>query len=213
MSGTFDVKSLPLYRQIALFGGALLFISLFLPWWRVSITGGPSGSESGWNGLGTLAGLLVILLIAWEVLRVLGQAAQVKFNQDLITAALAGLIALFGVIQFIRALTYGGGIPSGFGVSAGPGFGAYLILVFSLALGYAAYLAFQAAGGPAALKEAQSQVQGNKADTPEPAAAPVSEPRADVAPPAAETAPPAPPAEDVDASGTDEERPPGTPAS
>lgn len=200
MSGTFDVKSLPLYRQLALFGGGLLFISLFFPWWSLS-----GVSFSGWNGLGTLAGILVILLIAWEVLRVLGQASQIQVKHDLVTAALAGLVALFGLIQFIRALTYG----SGFG---GPGFGAFLILIFSIALGYAAFLAFQAAGGTISLpSEGQAPAADPQAGA-APPAAPPSAPSAPPAPPPAEAAPPAPaPApESADAPG-DDERPSSPP--
>lgn len=159
MANTFDVKSLPLHRQIALGGSLLFFVVLFFPWVTVSAGGITAGSESGWNGIGTLAGLLAILLIAWEVLRTLGQLSQVNINHDLITAALGGLVALFGLIQFLRALTYHSSYTS-------PGFGAFLILVLSLGIGYGAFMAFKAAGGQAALKEAQSSLQSDSDDSP-----------------------------------------------
>ncbi|NED98753.1 hypothetical protein [Phytoactinopolyspora halotolerans] len=169
-SNGFDIKSVPLYRQIALIGGAVLVISLFFPWWRVSVDagsfGGGSASESGWNGIGVLIGILALLLIVWELLRVFGAAAQINFNHDVITAGLAALTALFGVIQFIRSLTYGGGAPPG--VSTGPHFGAFLILICSGLLGFAAFLAFQGAGGPDALKQHQANVNRPQAPQPYP---------------------------------------------
>ncbi|NDL58008.1 hypothetical protein [Phytoactinopolyspora mesophila] len=180
VSNSFDIKSLPLYRQIALIGGFLLFISLFFPWVRASADmggglGSVSGSASGWDGIGTLVGLLAIVLVAWEVIRVLGVSNQVKINPDILTAAIAALVALFGVIQFIRALSQSAPMP---GISVGPHVGAFLILIFSIGLGYAAFLAFQAAGGSAALQDL-NKAQAASADA---APAPTDN---DVPPPAA----------------------------
>ncbi|AYY11404.1 hypothetical protein EF847_00380 [Actinobacteria bacterium YIM 96077] len=170
MSSNFDVRALPLYRQIALFGGTLLFIALFFPWVRASTDlgglGDVSASANGWNGIGVLVGVLVLLLVTWEALRIFGIAEQVKVKHDLVTAGLAGLTVLFGLIQFIRSLTYG---PSGLqvsGISFGPHIGAFLIIILSVGLGYAAFMAFQAAGGSEALKEAQSQLKGDESRNP-----------------------------------------------
>lgn len=156
MSSTFDMKSLPLHRLVTLVAGVLLFIALFFPWVNVSADmgefGSISGSTNGWNGIGTFVGVLAILLIAWEVARLLGAVGQLKVSPDLVTAGLAGLVALFGLVQFIRALTYGPIEAELAGVSIGPHVGAFLVLLFSLGLGYAAFLAFQAAGGQETLK-------------------------------------------------------------
>lgn len=157
MADTFDVKSLPLHRQITLGGGLLFFVVLFFPWVSYDVEGLVSGSASGWNGIGTVAGLLVILLVIWEVLRVFGQVSQITVKHDLVTAGLAGLVALFGLIQFLRSLTYNSEF-------AGPGFGAFLILIFSVGLGYAAFLAFKAGDGQAALKAAQEKRQADSGD-------------------------------------------------
>jgi hypothetical protein len=195
VSNSFDIKSLPLYRQIALLGGFLLFISLFFPWVRRSAdlggAGSVSGSASGWDGIGTLVGLLVIVLVAWEVIRLLGVNNQVKINPDLLTAAIAALVALFGVIQFIRSLTQSAPMP---GLSVGPHVGAFLILIFSIGLGYAAFLAFQAAGGSAAIQDLS---KGQEATADAPPAPPVSDappPPAAAEDPNAEGDRPAPPA-------------------
>lgn len=165
MSSSFDVKSLPLHRQIALGGGLLLFIVLFFPWVTYGVEGF-GGSVSGWNGIGGFAGFFVIVLVAWEVLRVLGQVSQITINHDLITAGLGGLVALFGLIQFLRSLGYDSAFTS-------PGFGAFLILLISIGLGYGAFLAFNAAGGQSAIKDAQSKLQsedGQSAESDAPAA-------------------------------------------
>ncbi|WP_166346607.1 hypothetical protein [Phytoactinopolyspora limicola] len=195
MSNSFDIKSLPLARQIALLGGLLLFISLFFPWVRASADmggfGSVSGSASGWDGIGTLVGILVILLVAWEAARLLGVTSQVKINADLVTAGLAALTALFGLIQFIRSLTQSPGIP---GVSVGPHIGAFLILILSAALGYAAFLSYQSAGGSAALQNLKTQTAE-------------AGPAAPPAPPAGGQAPPPPAA--PEAPHGEDDRPAG----
>lgn len=142
-----DAKSLPRHRQLAAGAGLLLFICLFFPWVTVSF-GGFSASDSGWNGIGTIAGIFAIALIAWEALRLLGQDPKLGVSPDLVTAGLAGLTALFSLIQFIRSLTQ----PD----PAGPGFGAFLILICAAGLGYAAWLSFQAAGGAEAINAAKN---------------------------------------------------------
>lgn len=137
-----NVTSLPLHRKLALAVGVVLFVGLLLPWVTVSF-GGVSISSNGWQGIGTAVGIFTIGLVAWEVVRLFDQVPDFGVKHDLVTAALAALTTVFGLIQFIRSLTQ----PS----PAGPGFGAFVILLCAGALGYTAYLAFQQAGGVGAL--------------------------------------------------------------
>jgi hypothetical protein len=127
----------------ALIGGGVLFIALFLPW--NSVGGGsfagvdiPGLSINGWNGMGMLAGILVIALLIWEGLNAGGALANVQAPKAQIGAGLAAGAALFAIIRFFQALS---------GVS----FGAFLGLLAALGLAYAAWLRFQegSSAGPA----------------------------------------------------------------
>ncbi|PSK92419.1 hypothetical protein CLV30_13235 [Haloactinopolyspora alba] len=147
-----NVNSLPLHRKLAAAVGVVLFVGLFLPWVSVSLAG-IDVSSNGWQGIGSAVGILTVGLVAWEVARLLSRAPDFGVDHDLVTAALAALTGFFGLIQFIRSLTQ----PS----PAGPGFGAFVILFCSLALGYAAFLAFRQAGGARAITHSDD-------DAPEP---------------------------------------------
>ena len=200
MSPSFDPRSLPLYRQLALGGSLVLFIVLFLPW--VSISGpdefhefmdsvGESTSTNGWDGVGVLAGVLAILLLGWEAVRLAGKAPEFGVKHDLVTAGLAGLTALFGLIQVIRAATSDAGIEGlgllGGDISVGPGFGTWLGLLCVIVLAAAAVLAFRAGGGEDVLRQAQSQLRGDASAQPA-----SSSPAGDTAAPAAPAAAGAP---------------------
>ncbi len=157
MANIEDARSLPWHRRIAPIASVLLFICLFLPWVTVSL-GSFSVSTNGWQGIGTVVGIGAIGLVVWEVVRFIDQAPSMPVSHDFVTAGIAGLTALFGLIQFIRSLVQ----PS----PAGPGIGTFFILAASIAIGYAAYLAFQHGGGVVALKESR----GDTAPPPPPPA-------------------------------------------
>ena len=159
MSVGSDLSALPLGRKLALIGGLGFFIVLFFPW--VGVDAGDladlvdveSVTDNGWDGVGVLAGVFAIALVAWELIRLFGRAPKLSVSADYITAGLAVLTALFGLIQFFRALTYDANIPEDVeaefeslgieGPDAGPRFGAFLGLLFVLVLAYAAYLLFR----------------------------------------------------------------------
>lgn len=179
MSPSFDPRSLPLYRQLALGGSLVLFIVLFLPW--VSVSGpdefhefmdsvGESTTSNGWDGIGVLVGVLAIVLVAWEAVRLADKAPQLGIKHDLVTAGLAGLTALFGLIQVIRAATSDRGLEDlgllGGDISVGPGFGTWLGLLCVIALAAAAVLAFRAGGGEEVLRQAQTQLRGDASGQP-----------------------------------------------
>ena len=208
MSPSFDPRSLPLYRQLALGGSLLLFIVLFLPW--VTVSGpdefhefmdsvGESTSSNGWDGVGVLVGVLAILLVAWEALRLTDKAPQFGVKHDLVTAGLAGLTALFGLIQVIRAATSDNGLEGlgllGGDISVGAGFGTWIGLLCVIVLAVAAVLAFRAGGGEDVLRQAQSQLRGDaSAQSTTPASPPPAEDTTAATAAAAADATPEPPA-------------------
>jgi hypothetical protein len=118
--------------------GVLMFIDLFLPWECVDLFGGldipgQSGNicVSGFGGLGVIVAILVIALIVWEALLAAGVAINMGTTSPaLIGAALGGAAALFGIISFLTSLS-------------NVAWGAFLGLIFALAMAYAAYVRFQ----------------------------------------------------------------------
>jgi len=139
---TSGLSELPLYRKLALGGAVLLFIDLFLPWLSISVDElDISASANAWDsGLGTLIGILLIVLIAWEVLRLTGNAPEFGVKHDVVTGVLAGVIALLTLFLFLDVL-------------GDTGIGAWLGLVLLVVLGYVAYMAY-AAGGREAVTDA-----------------------------------------------------------
>jgi hypothetical protein len=166
---TSGLAGLPLHRKLALGGAVLLFVDLFLPWVTASISIpdviDQTESGNGWDGVGVLVGILALALVAWEVARLLGVVPRLSVNHDLITAVLAGLTALFTIIQFFRALTSGGDVDEaellGGDIDAGAGYAAWIGLVLALVLAYVAYLAFTS---ESAVDADRTRVEGSVAD-------------------------------------------------
>ena len=89
--------------QVVLGGGVLLLILSFFPWQAYSIF-----SVDEWHGfVGILAGLLVIAMLVWEVLRLMGVDVSVgTLSPGLVSVGLALLMALFTVIAFLNKDTF-----------------------------------------------------------------------------------------------------------
>jgi hypothetical protein len=93
--------------QVVLVGGVLLFILSFLDWQQLSLSsfgleGGPTVGANEWHGIGILAGLLVVAMLAWEVLRLLAADVSVgTLSPGLVSVGLALLMALFTLIAFL----------------------------------------------------------------------------------------------------------------
>ncbi len=86
-------------------GGVLLLILSFLDWQQVSAFGFSAGLNE-WHGIGFLAALLVIVMLAWEVLRMASDdVALGNLSPGLVSAALVLLMALFTVIAFLDKST------------------------------------------------------------------------------------------------------------
>jgi hypothetical protein len=133
-----DLNRLTLGGRIIALSGLLLFIDSFLPWFRrcadfSSLGGGKiCASHNGWNNALSLLGVLIALaLVVLVVLEAAGNAlpavGTVTWGQ--ITMGAAAVAAFFVILQVIIGDS---------GVSRSVG--AYLGVVFALALAYGGFL-------------------------------------------------------------------------
>ena len=90
--------------KVLLVGGLVLLIDSFLDWQQISFLGHTAG-QSMWHGIGVFAGLLIILLLLWEVAQVAGVTSQLQLPipATLISVGLAAATALFTIIKFLVA--------------------------------------------------------------------------------------------------------------
>ncbi|MGH2663146.1 MAG: hypothetical protein ACRDH8_10160 [Actinomycetota bacterium] len=134
--GGFDMNRVTTGQKILLVAGLILFIDLFLPWQGVDVGEfgealGISGNVSGFNGLGILVALLVIVMLAWEGLLAAGVSIPLGTTSPaLIGAGIAGATALFTLIAFLTKLS-------------AIKYGAFIGLILGLVIAYGAYVRFQ----------------------------------------------------------------------
>jgi hypothetical protein len=120
-------------RKILLPASLLLLIDSFLNWQQVDL-GIASAGVSMWHGLGFLIGILLLILIVWELIDAFAPDTLRGMNLPggLITLALAAAILLFTVI---RVLTID--------FRHWP---AWVGLLLAIAIGYGGWLRFQESG-------------------------------------------------------------------
>ncbi len=134
------LKKLSLNAQLVLLGSILYVIFSFLHWQAI---GTPLGtySRNEWNGVGIIAGLLVILLLAWEFARGFELKVGVgSLTPALVSVVLAEALLLLTVIKF-------------FSVDF-RAYGAWIGLVLSIGIGVIAFVRGKEEGAamPAAAK-------------------------------------------------------------
>jgi hypothetical protein len=116
------LKKLSLNAQLVLLGSILYVIVSFLNWQSVA---GITATE--WNGVGTIAGLIVLILLAWELAR--GFDLKVTIGglaPGLVSVVLAEVLLLFTLIKFLN-ISY-------------RAYGAWLGLVLAIGIGVVAFL-------------------------------------------------------------------------
>jgi hypothetical protein len=94
------LKKLPREVQVVLGGTALYIIFSFFDWQSYSY-GPVSVGENEWHGLGVLCVLIAIVLLAWEITRLLNMNINLPLTPGQVSAGLALLLALFTVITFL----------------------------------------------------------------------------------------------------------------
>lgn len=137
----FDMSKLSNASKILLGAGILLLLDSFIfSWQKVCISFGTvSGcAKAGmWGGsgsfAGTIAGLLVIALIAWEIIGVAGMQSSMKMPipASKISAYLGFGVFGFVVLKFLLAVGNSGSL------------GMWIGLVLAIAIGYGAWMRFQ----------------------------------------------------------------------
>src|SRR5262245_43978119 len=82
-------------------GSAVAFLIIsFFDWQQVDLGTFGDYGRSMWSGIGWIAGLLAIPIIAWHAVRLANSNVEVGVGPAMVTAFLAILLLLFTVIKF-----------------------------------------------------------------------------------------------------------------
>jgi hypothetical protein len=138
-----------------------------------------------WHGVGWVAGLLAIVLLVWQAVRLANIELEIGVTPSMITAALSLLVLIFAVIRWLDK-------PGGDFV--GRTFWSWLGLLFAIVMVVGAWLNMQAAGESLGsirdqISDATSGMRGSSGDDAPAATTPPATPPAT---PPITTPPPAP---------------------
>jgi hypothetical protein len=162
---------------------AFLIVSIF-NWQEIDLGAFGSAGVSMWHGVGVVAGLLAIVIVVWQAIRLANINIEVGVTPSMITAALSVLLVIFTVIKFFADGEF-------------RTFWAWLGLALSIVVVVGAWMNMQAAGE--SLRDVRARVEsmtasatggGAAAAAPAAPAPPAAPPAAaeEAAPEAAETA-------------------------
>jgi hypothetical protein len=168
---------------------ALLIVSFF-DWFQYA----DIGFANMWNGIGVLAGLLLIALIVWQALRLVNINVEIGVTPSMITAALSVLLFIFVVIRWLDKPG-----PSIANEGVGRTFWAWLGLALAIVVVVGAWMNMRAAGE--GFSDVRNRVSSMTAGSGSSAAVPPAPATTPPPPPAAEPAPPASEAAVDDAPG------------
>jgi len=99
-------KELNTGAKLVLGATVLFLIVSFFNWYEADLGGlddvvGVDAGVSMWNGVGVIAGLVAIVLLVWQAIRLANIDFEVGVTPSMITAALAALLLLFTVIRVL----------------------------------------------------------------------------------------------------------------
>ena len=132
---SFDIAAMSMAMKGILVVGVLLLIDSFLAWQQFCIVGFcVSASAWGGNGrwAGVLMGILLIVLILFEISKLANMSVQLPIAPSKATAYLGFAVVALGVIKFLLVITNE------------PGFGAWVGIILLAALGYFSFLYLKA---------------------------------------------------------------------
>lgn len=134
--------------QVFLAAGLLTFIFSFIDFARISVSGfGSIGgtSISAWHGIGTLAGLLILVAIVVGALALFAASTlqQLPVSARFIALAAAALGFVFFLIRWLTLPSQSfGGVHAGYSLA----WGGYVTLVLNVVMVIFGFLALKAAG-------------------------------------------------------------------
>jgi len=144
-SGGFDISKATMGSKIVGVCGILLLIDSFLPWQKVCVDLGAIGlgsrcaGASAWGGsgggIGVIMGILLIVLVIWEVVQLAGMAGNINLPvaPSKGSAYLGFAVVVFGLIKLIIVLTS----------DVKPSLWGWIGLVLILGVGYGSWMKFQ----------------------------------------------------------------------
>ena len=183
-----DISKLTHGAKLVLGATILFLIVSFFSWFSYA----GHGVWNMWHGVGVLAGLLAIVLLAWEAVHLYGIKVGLPLHPAMTGAILAILVAIFAFIRFIS-------VPGG-GFGVGRTFWAWLGMALAIAIVVGALANMKAVGltmadvkeqASAAAASASAAAKSAKETSSDAAPAAAAAPEAPAAP-AAPAAPPAP---------------------
>ncbi len=186
--------------KVVLVAGIVFLVTSFFNWFEISNT---SYGASMWHGVGFIAGLLLIVLVVWQAIRLANINFEIGVTPSMITAALAVLLFIFTLIRFIAKP--GGGLADSI---VDRTIWAWIGLALSIVIVVGAWMNMKAAGE--SLTDVRDKVQsmtsssGSGSAAAAPAAPAPAAPAAPAAPEAAPEAPSAPEPPAAEGSGGDE---------
>lgn len=147
----FDTTRIRFGEMIAAGSGLLLFISLFLEWYSVDITGfrGDLPTVTGWKALGfidILLFLIAAIAVAVAVMKALNVMPNLPAAPSMIVLALGGLAVILVLFRILSIPDEGAGdLP---GVDVGRSYGVFIALLAAAGVTLGGWLSWNEDGKP-----------------------------------------------------------------
>jgi protein-S-isoprenylcysteine O-methyltransferase Ste14 len=191
-----DISKLSNGTKLTLGGGILALVVSFLHWQSVEPISGISFSRNEWHGWGSLAGIVLLVLLAWELSALFGKRPSLPVSATIVTVLLAALLILFTLLKVLADNEF-------------RTFWAWIGLLLSVVVGVGAWMGMQEAGESLADVKSTVASAASGAAAAARAAAESGDKEASSSTPApAPPAPAAPPAEPPAAPAAEDEQPP-----
>ncbi len=128
-----DISKLSNGTKLVLGSGILALVVSFLHWQSVEPISGVSFSRSEWHGWGFLAGIVLLVLLAWELSALFGMRPALPVSATIVTVLLAALLILFTLLKVLADNEF-------------RTFWAWIGLLLAVVVGAGAWISMQAAG-------------------------------------------------------------------